>query len=135
VGDADISKVVAHVMSQMEEPADYDDGVTETAQKHIHDFGYNDDGNDELLDEAQATVVKAGKASASYLQRRLKIGYARAARLLDLLEERGIIGPGDGAKPRQILVSAIDDVDGMHVTEHDKDTGTDNDNGTSDEEK
>ncbi|MEK9148135.1 MAG: DNA translocase FtsK, partial [Patescibacteria group bacterium] len=43
------------------------------------------------------------KASASYLQRRLKIGYARAARLLDLLEERGIIGPGEGAKPREIL--------------------------------
>jgi len=135
VGDADINKVVAHVMSQMEEPADYDDGVTETPQKHVHDFGYNDDGNDELLDEAQATVVKAGKASASYLQRRLKIGYARAARLLDLLEERGIIGPGDGAKPRQILVSAVDDVDGLHVTENDEETEPDNENGTSDEEK
>ena len=44
----------------------------------------------------------------------LKVGYARAARLLDLLEERGIIGPGDGAKPRQILVSPIHDVDGLH---------------------
>ena len=45
------------------------------------------------------------KASASFLQRRLRIGYARAARLLDLLEERGIIGPGEGAKPREILIS------------------------------
>lgn len=48
-------------------------------------------------------MIKAGKASASYLQRRLRIGYARAARLLDLLEEQGIIGPGDGAKPREVL--------------------------------
>jgi S-DNA-T family DNA segregation ATPase FtsK/SpoIIIE len=61
-----------------------------------------------LLDEARETIVRAGKASASYLQRRLKIGYARAARLLDLLEERGIIGPGDGAKPRQVLVAPPD---------------------------
>ncbi len=46
--------------------------------------------------------MKAGKASASLLQRRLRVGYARAARLLDILEERGIIGPGDGAKPREV---------------------------------
>ena len=59
---------------------------------------------DPLYEEAKKTVVQAGKASASYLQRRLKIGYARAARLLDILEERGVIGPGEGAKPREILV-------------------------------
>ena len=58
---------------------------------------------DPLYEEAKQTVVQAGKASASYLQRRLKIGYARAARLLDILEERGVIGPGEGAKPREIL--------------------------------
>ncbi|MDP3762831.1 MAG: DNA translocase FtsK, partial [bacterium] len=46
----------------------------------------------------------AQKASASYLQRRLRVGYARAARLLDMLEERGIIGPGEGAKPREVLI-------------------------------
>jgi S-DNA-T family DNA segregation ATPase FtsK/SpoIIIE len=49
-------------------------------------------------------VVKAGKASASLLQRRLRIGYARAARLLDLLEARGVIGKGEGAKPREVFV-------------------------------
>jgi S-DNA-T family DNA segregation ATPase FtsK/SpoIIIE len=47
-------------------------------------------------------VIEAGKASASYLQRKLKVGYARAARLLDMLEEHGVIGPGDGAKPREV---------------------------------
>lgn len=59
---------------------------------------------DELYAEAYEVVVKAQKASASLLQRRLKIGYARAARLLDMLENRGIIGPADGAKPREVYV-------------------------------
>ena len=64
---------------------------------------------DELYPEAYEVVVKAGKASASLLQRRLKIGYARAARLLDLLEARGIVGPVDGAKPREVFVKSPED--------------------------
>lgn len=69
-------------------------------------FSMDDEGggdDDELYEDARAIVMQAGKASASYLQRRLKVGYARAARLLDMLEERGVIGPGDGAKPREVL--------------------------------
>ena len=66
--------------------------------------GYlEDDDDDELLEEAIAVVVDAGKASASLLQRRLKVGYARAARLLDIMESKGIVGPGDGAKPREVF--------------------------------
>ena len=61
---------------------------------------------DELLDDAIELVRAANKASASLLQRRLKVGYARAARLLDLMEERGIVGPGEGAKPREVFASA-----------------------------
>ena len=64
----------------------------------------DDEDGDPLYKDARETVIQAGKASASYLQRRLKVGYARAARLLDLLEERGVIGPGEGAKPREILI-------------------------------
>lgn len=59
--------------------------------------------DDELYEKAKDIVIEAKKASASLLQRRLKIGYARAARLLDLLEERGIIGPPEGAKPRRVF--------------------------------
>jgi len=59
---------------------------------------------DEMYEEAKVCVVEAGKASTSYLQRRLKLGYARAARLMDMLEERGVIGPGEGAKPREVLL-------------------------------
>ncbi len=62
--------------------------------------------DDDLYEDARLAVMEAGKASASYLQRKLKVGYARAARLLDMLEERGIIGPGDGAKPREIYREA-----------------------------
>jgi len=62
---------------------------------------------DELYEDAKETVVMAGKASASLLQRRLRIGYARAARLLDLLEQEGVIGPADGAKPRDVMMDTI----------------------------
>lgn len=63
------------------------------------------DDDDELYEEAVEVVKSAGKASASLLQRRLKVGYARAARLLDIMEAKGIIGPGDGAKPRDVYIS------------------------------
>jgi S-DNA-T family DNA segregation ATPase FtsK/SpoIIIE len=67
-------------------------------------FGREGTPDDELFDDAVEVVVNAKKGSASLLQRRLRIGYARAARLLDLLEERGIIGPPEGAKPRDVLI-------------------------------
>jgi len=66
-------------------------------------FGGDDDIDDDMYEAARAAVLEAGKASTSYLQRKLRVGYARAARLVDMLEERGVIGPGDGAKPREIL--------------------------------
>jgi S-DNA-T family DNA segregation ATPase FtsK/SpoIIIE len=67
-----------------------------------------EEDEDPLYEDARETVIQAGKASASYLQRRLRVGYARAARLLDILEERGVIGPGEGAKPREILIKNED---------------------------
>ena len=60
---------------------------------------------DELLEEAKEIIVAAGKASTSLLQRRLRIGYSRAASILDMLEETGIVGPSNGSKPREILIS------------------------------
>ncbi len=72
---------------------------------------------DELYEEARMCVVEAGKASTSYIQRKLKVGYARAARLIDMLEERGIVGPADGAKPRDILVGGMKDAVSDEVAE------------------
>ncbi|KKU91623.1 MAG: Cell division FtsK/SpoIIIE [Candidatus Jorgensenbacteria bacterium GW2011_GWA1_48_11] len=69
----------------------------------IDDYTASHD-DDELYGEAVEVVKIAGKASASLLQRRLKVGYARAARLLDIMEERGVVGPGEGAKPREVYL-------------------------------
>jgi S-DNA-T family DNA segregation ATPase FtsK/SpoIIIE len=67
------------------------------------------DVDDDLYEEAREVVMKAGKASTSYLQRRLKVGYARAARIMDVLEEKGVIGPADGSKPRDVLIKSEGD--------------------------
>jgi S-DNA-T family DNA segregation ATPase FtsK/SpoIIIE len=64
-----------------------------------------DDSEDDLYEEARRIIMEAGKASTSYLQRKLRIGYSRAARLMDLLEEKGVIGAQAGAKPREIIGS------------------------------
>ncbi|MEK7519359.1 MAG: DNA translocase FtsK [Patescibacteria group bacterium] len=68
--------------------------------------------SDPLFEDAKIIVVEAKKASASLLQRRLRIGYARAARLLDLLENKGIVGPGEGAKPREVYFKTDEGNDG-----------------------
>lgn len=70
-----------------------------------------DSGEDPLYEEAKKEVILAKKASVSFLQRRLRIGYARAARLIDMLEERGVVGPGEGAKPRQVYLNNEDNQD------------------------
>jgi len=70
---------------------------------------------DEMYEEARACLIEAGKASTSYLQRKLGLGYARAARLMDMLESRGVIGPADGAKPREILEKINRDDNGNNV--------------------
>lgn len=82
------------------------------------DFGGG--GDDDLFNEAADTVIRSGKASASLLQRRLRVGYARAARLLDLLEERGVVGPADGARPRDVLVSSVDELGGSDTYAEDE---------------
>jgi len=82
---------------------DYVTEVTEIPYSPLSGQGIKG-GEDELFEEAVRTVCQYDRASASLLQRRLRIGYARAARLLDQLEAQGIVGPGEGAKPREVLV-------------------------------
>jgi len=76
------------------------------AENAAGDTGF---GDDPLYEQAKKIVIEARKASASFLQRRLRVGYARAARLIDMLEERGVVSAGDGAKPRDVLISADND--------------------------
>ncbi|HEY5695242.1 MAG TPA: DNA translocase FtsK 4TM domain-containing protein [Candidatus Saccharimonadales bacterium] len=67
-------------------------------------------GDDDMYKDAVRVVVESGKASTSLLQRRLRVGYARAARIIEEMEEQGIIGPADGARPREVLISSLDDL-------------------------
>ncbi|MFA4830972.1 MAG: DNA translocase FtsK 4TM domain-containing protein [Patescibacteria group bacterium] len=92
------------------EDAAYDESIVDkqNVRGTLNLFGGPSDDQDPLFNEAKQSIFEAGKASASFLQRKLKIGYARAARILDELEEAGIIGPADGAKPREILVTEVE---------------------------
>ncbi len=107
VNEKEIKKVVEFIKEQSGSII-YDDQITEKPQRGVSVPGLEGSGDDEdeLLQEAMETVKAAGKASASLLQRRLRVGYARAARLLDILEDKGIIGPGEGAKPREVYGSS-----------------------------
>ena len=108
VSDEELQKIVDHTVQQ--QIAQYDErfmnlsaassqGNTGGERKDVHE-----EYDDPLYNDIVEFVITTGKASASLLQRRFKLGYNRAARIIDLLEERGIIGPQNGSKPREVLV-------------------------------
>ncbi|HET9941487.1 MAG TPA: DNA translocase FtsK [Candidatus Eisenbacteria bacterium] len=103
VSSEEIERVVSFLKSQGSAPAIIDDTALEQATSVA-----DSDADDDLYEEAMKLVVLHQQASTSMLQRRLKVGYSRAARLLDLLEERGIVGPSEGAKGREVLLSEHD---------------------------
>ncbi len=110
VSTEEVEKVVAFLKQTGE--AAYDNNATEFIEEQGKDKSsasgggdVGDDEDDEKLIEAIGIVVESGQASTSMLQRRLKLGYARAARLVDQMEERGIVGPFEGSKPRQVLIT------------------------------
>lgn len=103
IGEKEVKKVVDFFKAQAGAVL-YNEEIVERPKKAMGIPGFEGDAGDgdDLLEEAKEEVIRAGKASASLLQRRLRVGYARAARILDLLEQQGIIGPGEGAKPREV---------------------------------
>jgi hypothetical protein len=107
ITDQEIKRIVNYIKEKAGAPNYIEEIVERQKVKGMAGVGIDgaSDDDDELFEEAKELIINSGKASASYLQRRLSVGYARAARLLDLLEESGIIGPSNGAKPREILVS------------------------------
>ncbi len=116
VSDEEIQAIIDYTVKQ--QIAQYDDKWTnlEAAKDQGNAGGHagddsEDDDDDDLYNDVVEFVITTGKASASLLQRRFKIGYNRAARLVDLLEERGIIGPQNGSKPREVLVKLDDTSD------------------------
>lgn len=122
ISEAEVKAVVDHVAKQYQDEVPVDINLTPENNPDAMfagSIGNDSDGgdDDDLYEDARETVVSSGQASASYLQRKLKVGYARAARLLDMLEERGVIGPGNGAKKREVYGAAPSTGDSEAPTE------------------
>ncbi len=115
IDDGETAKVTDFIRSQR--PPQYDDEIISQPVQlgkgsNVMEMGSGGDGEDDMYRDAVRVVIEGGKASTSLLQRRLRIGYGRAARLIEQMEEQGIVGPADGARPREVLVSSLDDVFG-----------------------
>ncbi|MDB4392728.1 DNA translocase FtsK, partial [bacterium] len=106
VSDEEVEQIVNFCANQTEQRFE------ESIQKVIESGGSGSDGggeevsdaDEEALERCMEVLRAEGKASTSLLQRRLRLGYTRAARMIDILEARGIVGPADGAKPREVLL-------------------------------
>jgi DNA segregation ATPase FtsK/SpoIIIE, S-DNA-T family len=114
LSDKEVKRVTNYIKSKNERQDDFalgedvlnfQSGLERSLDAPQGEFN-GDFGDDPLYEEAKRVVIEARKASASLLQRRLRVGYARAARLIDILEEKGIVGPGEGAKPREVYGEA-----------------------------
>jgi S-DNA-T family DNA segregation ATPase FtsK/SpoIIIE len=109
VSDEEVARVVEHIKDNSGENYSQD-MVAHLEQREQRDAASGDgrraeDGADPMLPAAIEAIIESGQGSTSYLQRRLKLGYARAARLMDEMEERGIVGPFEGSKPRAVLIT------------------------------
>ena len=115
ITEDEVKRIVDYTISQQK--AMYDERLlnlntpVESESKIDANTDVKEEYEDPLYDEIVEFVITSGKASASLLQRRFKLGYNRAARVVDLLEERGIIGPQNGSKPREVLVKLQDDIE------------------------
>ena len=102
ISEEEINRVVEFTIEQQK--AKYDERLLDIDKKEVSNKIEKEEYDDPLYNEIVDYVIKAGKVSASFLQRKYRLGYNRAARIIDLLEERGIIGPQNGSKPREVLV-------------------------------
>jgi S-DNA-T family DNA segregation ATPase FtsK/SpoIIIE len=109
-----VRKVVAHWRRQTIEP-NYIAGIQGDESSGAKSRADDDEG-DELLEEAMELVVTSGLGSTSMLQRKLRVGFARAGRIMDLLERRGVVGPSEGSKARAVLMS-VDELNEMRERE------------------
>lgn len=105
VSDKEVERVVEYIKSQCN--AEYDEDIMEEINTEREMMSRDFDEADELLPQAIEFVVEAGQASVSMIQRKFKVGYARAARIVDQMEERGIVGAFEGSKPRQVLITEL----------------------------
>jgi len=118
ISEEEVKKVVEYLkqayMDEIQSTIELTGNIEKGASLFSDDIGGDgESGDDDLYEDARMTVIEAGKASTSYLQRKLGVGYARAAKLIDMLEERHVIGAGNGAKPREVFEKAMDNTEGM----------------------
>jgi S-DNA-T family DNA segregation ATPase FtsK/SpoIIIE len=110
VSESEVKRVVKFIKEQKVEEEIGEDITNASSGQSMNQLEFKDSSDnsqeDDMYESAKEEVIRAGKASASLLQRRLRVGYARAARLLDILENNGIVGPSDGAKPREVYEAA-----------------------------
>lgn len=112
--DKEVRKVVKYIKDQSK-TEELPKELTQELEKTLEEKGeleFLAGEDDPLYEEAKKLVVETKKASASLLQRRLRVGYARAARLIDILESRGVVGPGEGAKPREVYIKTEEEDEG-----------------------
>lgn len=124
ISEDEVKKTVEHLKgAYQDEVPDMEidfQGEQEMNNAAFTSFGSDDDeAEDDLYEDAKQAVIEAGKASTSYIQRKLRVGYARAARLIDMLEEKGVVGPADGSRPRDILLQEPVDEGDDDVEEED----------------
>jgi S-DNA-T family DNA segregation ATPase FtsK/SpoIIIE len=114
VTESEVSKIADYL--RMQSPPQYNDEVVSLPVQLNGKGGvvmdFDSDGEDDLYRDAVQVVIDSGKASTSLLQRRLRIGYSRAARIIENMEDQGIVGPADGSRAREVLVSSADDIGG-----------------------
>ncbi len=124
IEDEETAKITDFI--RMQRPPQYDDEIiSQPVQLNgkggvVADYGASD-ADDDMWKDAVRVVIEGGKASTSLLQRRLRIGYGRAARLIETMEEQGIVGPADGARPREVLITSLDDAFGQAEPEESQD--------------
>ena len=114
VMDEEVLKITDHLRTQS--APQYNDEII-SQQVHLNGKGgvvmdFDHEGGDDMFRDAVQVVIQSRKASTSLLQRKLRVGYARAARIIEEMEEQGIIGPADGARPRDVLIHSLDELDG-----------------------
>tara|TARA_Y100000310_G_C20668563_1_gene808995 strand:+ start:301 stop:2499 length:2199 start_codon:yes stop_codon:yes gene_type:complete len=131
ISEKEVRRVVKHIMPKGDVTAEMDEELVQELDRNLEGseggtggVTYDSKDNDPLYEDAKQIVLEAQKASASLLQRRLRLGYARAARLIDIMETKGLVGPAQGSKPREIFAD-IKDEDIEKVIEKDSEGGQD----------
>jgi len=117
ISEEEVKKVVGYLKKA------YADEIPQTIElsgsiersNNLFSQDMNDGDGDDLYEDARMTVIETGKASTSFLQRKLGVGYARAARLMDTLEEHGVVGPANGSKPRDVLEKVVGNIEDEEV--------------------